>query len=287
MWVSFPDPHHPFDCPEPWSLLYDPKDVPLPKHRTRDLERRPWWHKAVLESKPQLADPVMYKFRTEGSRVPDQSDEQLAHMTANYYGMISLIDHNVGRILDALEAQGLADNTLVVYTTDHGELLGNHGLYLKHPIPYEDLLRVGMIARGPGIAPGKIITEPVSTLDLAATFYDYSGVEHDGALQSRSLRPLIENAGATRDVAWSEWHVDASRCGIPLKLRTVRTATRKCTFDLASGAGEMYDLANDPEEMNNLFDDPGYAKARKELEDMMRARPGKVREDLAEPVGMA
>ena len=107
-WVSFPDPHHAFDCPEPWSRLYDPKSVTLPQNRKKDLERRPWWHKASLEGTPQLSDPAMLKFRAEGSRVPDQTDEQLAHMTANYYGMISLIDHNVGRILEALAAQGLA-----------------------------------------------------------------------------------------------------------------------------------------------------------------------------------
>jgi arylsulfatase A-like enzyme len=124
-WVSFPDPHHPFDCPEPWSLMYDPKDMVLPAHRARDLERRPWWHKASLENKPQLADPEMLKFRAEGSRVPDQSDAQLAEMTANYYGMISLIDHNVGRILTALDDLGVANDTLVIYTTDHGEMLGN------------------------------------------------------------------------------------------------------------------------------------------------------------------
>src|SRR5690606_1274800 len=117
----------------------------------------------------------MLKFRTEGSRVPDQTDEQLAYMTANYYGMISQIDHNVGRMLEALQQLGLAEDTLVVYTTDHGELLGNHGLYLKHPIPYEDLLRVNMIVRGPGVVAGHVVREPVSTLDLAATFHDYSG----------------------------------------------------------------------------------------------------------------
>jgi arylsulfatase A-like enzyme len=101
---SFPDPHHPFDCPEPWSRMYDTRDMVLPKHRVKDLDRRPWWHKAVLEGTPQLADPMMLKFRTEGSRVPDQTDKQLAHVTAHYYGMISQIDHNVGRILEALDA---------------------------------------------------------------------------------------------------------------------------------------------------------------------------------------
>ena len=286
-WASFPDPHHAFDCPEPWSSLYDPKDMPLPANRLKDLERRPWWHKAVLEGAPQLTDPALLKFRTEGSRVPDQSDRQLAEMTANYYGMISLIDHNVGRILATLDDLGLSRDTLVVYTTDHGELLGNHGLYLKHPIPYEDLLRVTLVARGPGVAAGRVVAEPVSTLDLAPTFYDVAGVAAPLAVQGRSLAPLLAGAAETRDVAYSEWHVHPSRCGIGLQLRTVRTRTHKCTFDLGSGAGELYDLANDPAEMNNRYGDPGCAKVQKELHDMMRARPGALRSDLAEPVGMA
>jgi len=287
MWVSFPDPHHPFDCPEPWSRLYDAKSVKLPRHRTKDLERRPWWHKASLESTPQLSDPAMLKFRAEGSRVPDQSDAQLAEMTANYYGMISLIDHNVGRILEALEALGYAENTLVVYSTDHGDMLGNHGLYLKGPTPYDDLLRVTLIARGPSVAKNKVVDEPVSTLDLAPTLYDHAGVPALQELQGQSLAALLAGRSQTRDAAWSEWHVHPSRCGVALQLRTVRTKTHKCTFELGSGAGELYDLGNDPGEMNNLFDDPGCAKVRKELEDMMRARPGKVLEKLAEPIGMA
>jgi arylsulfatase A-like enzyme len=229
----------------------------------------------------------MLNFRTEGSRVPEQTDKQLAYMTANYYGMISQIDHNVGRIVDTLDALGCRDNTLVIYTTDHGELLGNHGLYLKHPIPYEDLLRVGLIIQGPGVRAGQAVQEPVSTLDLAATFYDYVDIPKPDAMQGRSLRPLLAGQGEMRDVAYSEWHVHPSRCGVGLKLRTVRTRTHKCTFELDSGAGELYDLVHDPEEMANRFDDPGYGKIRKELEDMMRARPGKLLAQLPEPIGMA
>jgi arylsulfatase A-like enzyme len=287
LWASFPDPHQPFDCPAPWSFQYEPASMPLPKHRARDLERRPWWHKATLEGRPQLADAALYNVRAKMSRIPDQSDRQLAEMTANYYGMISLVDHNVGRIVTALDDLGLARDTLVVYTTDHGDMLGNHGMYLKGPWPYEDLLRVALVARGPGVAAGAVVAEPVSTLDLAATFCEYGGVAQPAALQGRSLRRLLSGAGETRDVAYSEWHVHASRCGVGLQLRTVRTKTHKCTFELGSGAGELYDLANDPGEMDDRFDDPGCAKVRRELEDMMRARPGAVRADLAEPVGMA
>jgi arylsulfatase A-like enzyme len=201
--------------------------------------------------------------------------------------MISQIDHNVGRIVDALEALGCRDNTLVIYTTDHGELLGNHGLYLKHPIPYEDLLRVGLVIQGPGVRAGQVVQEPVSTLDLAATFYDYVDIPKPDAMQGRSLRPLLTGQEETRDVAYSEWHVHASRCGVGLKQHTVRTRTHKCTLELDSGAGELYDLVHDPEEMVNRFNDPGYGKIRKELEDMMRARPGKILAQLPEPVGMA
>ena len=175
----------------------------------------------------------------------------------------------------------------VIYTTDHGDLLGNHGLYLKGPTPYEDLLRIGMIARGPGVAQNKVVTEPVSTLDLAATFYDYAGTTAPMAVQSRTLKPLLAGASSTRDAAWSEWHVHPSRCGVGLQLRTVRTKTHKCTFELSTGAGELYDLVNDPGEMQNLFDDADYRKVRSELEALMRARPGKVLEQLAEPIGMA
>jgi arylsulfatase A-like enzyme len=287
LWVSFPDPHHPFDCPEPWSRLYHADEVELPQHRVRDLERRPWWHKASLEGTPQLANPEMIKFRAEGSRIPDQTDRQLRAMTANYYGMISQIDHNVGRILDQIDALGLTDDTLVVFTTDHGELLGNHGLYLKGPTPYEDLLRVGLIAKGPGVTPGQVVAEPVSTLDLAATFYDCAGVAVPQTGQGRSLHGFLSGRSDTRDVAYSEWYVHPSRSGVGLKLRIVRTKTHKCTFELASGAGELYDLVNDPGEMDNRYDDPAYASVRKELEGMMWARPGPILEPLPEPVGMA
>lgn len=286
LWVSFPDPHHPFDCPDPWNLLHRPEEVDLPVEGTKDLERRPWWHKASLENEPNLTDPVLKKFRAQGSRCPDQTEEQLREMIANYYGMISLIDHNVGRLLSALESMGIADDTIVFYTSDHGDLLGDHGLYLKGPTPYEGLLNVGLLASGPGVPSGKVVSDPVSTLDLAATFCDYAGTSLSPEAQSESIRPLIEG-DATRDVAYNEWNVNASRCGVPLNLRTVRTKTAKLTLELESGAGEMYDLANDPYEMQNLFDDPGYAAMRAELTDMIHARPGGVAESFDDPIGVA
>ncbi|HEY5637952.1 MAG TPA: sulfatase-like hydrolase/transferase [Burkholderiales bacterium] len=285
LWASFPDPHHPFDAPEPWSRLHDPEDVDLPVHRTLDLERRPWWHRQSLEGKPLIVEHLR-KIRENYSRIPTQSDAELRALIANYYGMISLIDHNVGRILLALDDLGLAQDTLVVFSTDHGDWLGDHGLILKGPMAYEGLLRVGLILRGPGVPAGKVVADPVSTLDLPATFADYAGVPMPGAKHSRSLRALVETDGASRDFALSEWDLRASRSGVDVDLRTVRAKTAKLTLDRISGAGELYDLANDPHEMDNRFDDPGCATLQRELTDMIRSRPDDIRPRLPQ-VGMA
>lgn len=288
MWVSFPDPHHAFDCPEPWSRLHHPDEVDIPDHRTLDLERRPWWHEASLTGETTIDDPEIRKYRMKGQRVSPQTDEQLRDMTANYYGMISLIDHNLGRILDALKATGADKDTIVIFSSDHGDLLGDHGFYLKGPTLYEGELRVGMLMQGPGIPAGQVIADPVSTLDLTPSFYDFAGLESPEGLQGASLRPLIEAAlGASREVAYSEWFVHDNRFGTALDLRLVRTKTHKCTFEMISGAGELYDLENDPIEMNNLFDVSGAAAIRKELEEMMRARPGPRLESFGTQIGMA
>mgnify|MGYP003642917460 CR=1 FL=1 len=282
-WLSFADPHHPFDAPVPWSLLHRPEDVELPHHRARDLAQRPWWHRAALENTPQGGSR---KVREEYSRMAPQTDTQLRELIANYYGMISLIDHNVGRILNALHDEGLSDNTIVVFTSDHGEWLGDHGLVLKGPMFYEGLLRVGLIMRGPGIAGGKVIADPVSTLDLAATFGDYAGVPIPSAAHSRSLRPVLE-CGAPRDHALTEWRLGPSRCGVALDLRGVRTRDAKLTLELATGAGEMYDLRDDPHEMVNRFDDPAWRGLRDDLTHRLMERPDDIRHPLTAPVGPA
>ncbi len=285
-WASFPDPHHPFDAPDPWCWMHRPDEVDLPEHRTLDLDRRPWWHRASLEGVPAMADPALRAFRQKQSRVPPQTDEQLRHMIANYYGMISLVDHNVGRVLQSLDDLGLAGNTIVVFTSDHGDWLGDHGLILKGPMHYDGVLRVGCVMRGPGVPAGKVVLDPVSTLDLPATFHDYAGVPPSRDLHSRSLRPLLESEG-TRDFAYNEWDLHPARCGVALKLRTVRTRTHKLTLEMDSGAGELYDLAADPTELDDRVGDPGRAGVQRELTDMIRSRPDDVHITQTEPSGMA
>jgi len=286
LWASFPDPHHPFDAPDPWSRMHHPDEIDLPPCRERDLDRRPWWHRAALENEPKGAGDFT-EARKSYSRIPPQGDRELRELIANYYGMVSLIDHNVGRILIALEEAGLAQNTLVIFTSDHGDWLGDHGLILKGPMHYEGLLRVGLIARGPATGKGLIVEDPVSTLDLGATFLDYAGVPAAIDQHGASLRPLLEQRGASRDFALNEWELLPSRAGVQLSLRTIRTRRYKLTVDLGSGAGELYDLADDPHEMVNRFDDPGCAAVRAELTEMLNTRPNDARPELSAQVGAA
>ncbi len=283
-WVSFPDPHHPFDCPEPWSYLHKPEDVDLPEHRTRDFENRPWWHEKVLTAEP-TGSKEGAEIRKAYSRIPEQTDEQLREIIANTYGQIALIDHQVGRLMNTLRETGLDENTIVIYFADHGDWLGDHGLILKGPMHYEGLLRVPMIVRGPGVPAGAVCDEPVSTVDLAPTMFDYSGAESLRPQHGQSLRPQIED-GAPRDFALNEWELLPTRAGVALSLRTVRTKAHKMTVDYQSGAGEMYDLVNDPDEMTNLFDDPEAAHIRTELAAMLATRPDDMRE-IQTQVGMA
>lgn len=283
-WVSFPDPHHPFDCPEPWSRLHDPAGVDLPEHRTRDFEGRPWWHRAAMEGEP--ADPKFADIRKAYSRIPPQTDDQLREIIANTYGQISFIDHQIGRILNVLLEQGLDENTIVIYISDHGDWLGDHGLILKGPMHYEGLLRVPMIVRGPGVRAGARVDQPVSTLDLGATFCDYGQAQPLLPQHGTSLRPLLERAGETREYALNEWGLLPGRVGVALELRTVRTRTHKLTLDLNSGAGEMYDLEADPDEMVNLFDAPEAQGIRATLEGYIAGRPQDTVPDRV-PVGTA
>ncbi|MDA8584817.1 sulfatase-like hydrolase/transferase [Rhodobacteraceae bacterium] len=286
IWASFPDPHHPFDCPLPWSLLHRPEDVDLLEHRTLDLDQRPWWHRATLEGQPDIrAD--MAEFRSKFSRVPELSDDHLREVIANYYGMISLIDHNVGRILAELDRLGLDKNTIVIYTSDHGDWLGDHGLLLKGPMMYEGLLRVGCLFKGPGIPKGTRVSDPVSNLDFAATLLDYAGVTPASPLHSQSMRPLIETNTASRVYAFSEWDLRPSRCGVALQLQTIRTATHKLTVDLISKDGELYDLIKDPREMKNVYGDPAFRTVQTNLEAMLEQRPNDALPQAMEQTGMA
>lgn len=288
LWVSFPDPHHPFDAPEPWSSMYRPEDVDLPKHRDLDLSRRPWWHEASLTGTPQTTEEFR-EIREQLSRQKSMSDAQLRDITASYFGMISLVDHQVGRIMAALSREGLLENTIIIVTSDHGEFLGDHGLLFKGPMLYDSLIRVGLVVAGPDVPQGRVVEDVVSTIDLAPSVVDICGGVPEG-YHGESLRPFIDSA--VNDPTWQsdhvyvEWGLDASRCGIDLDLRTVVTGQYRYTLELGSGDGELYDLHDDRYEMNNIFNESTSENILKEMEQRRLERPDDVRTKPLPIVGM-
>jgi arylsulfatase A-like enzyme len=257
-WVSFADPHHPMDPPARWFDMYDPADV---------AEVMPTQREGELDTKPPL-----HRFWTQGARGgplewanpggANLSDEQLARMIAAYYGMVSQLDHAIGRILDTLDELGLADNTIVVMTTDHGEMLGDHRIIFKGPVHYEGLLRVPLIVRGPGVPAGERATAPVGTIDLAPTMLRMAGVDVPSHMQGR---PLLDDDGrpVDREHVLTEDDFDAV---VSIPLRTITTDRYKLTAYLdAPHQGELYDLDDDPGEFVNRWDDPSYASIRSDL----------------------
>jgi arylsulfatase A-like enzyme len=268
-WVSFPDLQHPYDCPEPWSRLHNPKNIDLPAHRTLAPESLPWWYRSAL-GREGPSDARVGLTGTKNQTI-EQSDATLREIIANTYGKIAFIDDQIGRLMNALTEQGLLENTHVFYTSDHGDWLGDHGLTLKGPMFYDCLLRVPMIWRGPDVPQNRVNYEPVSTIDLSASLMDLAGVEPQLQQHGESLRPLLDGQ-AKRDFAMSEWELLPGRVDAKVSLRTVRTRTYKLTKDMNSGHGELYDLLADPNEINNLFDNPNNTDIRMRLESYLMQR---------------
>ena len=255
-WTSFTDPHHPMDPPAPWCDRYRAADMTVPARHPEEFERKPPFHRVWaggLPSPMRWANPG-------GATL---SDRELAEMMAGYYGMVAQLDHAIGRVLDALEATGQAGDTLVIVTTDHGELLGDHQMLFKGPLHYDGLLRVPLVVRGPGVRRGVVVDEPVGLIDIAPTVLELAGLAQPGTVEGRSLRTLFTGESQGR-----EWVVTENdhEMGFVLHLRTLTTPRYVLTrYDTLPGVGELYDRAVDPGEVENRWDDPACAGIRRDL----------------------
>jgi arylsulfatase A-like enzyme len=200
---------------------------------------------------------------TGAGDLPALTDADWRQIHAQYYGMVELIDHSVGRILKALEEQGLAENTAVIFTSDHGELFGDHGLLYKGPFPYEGLYRLPFVARIPGVTkPGTRASGLGTLLDLAPTFADLAGVESLPSFQGRSMLPWL-GGGDGREAVLVEF---VSRYYPELTLMTAVTERWKLTHYPNWDRGELYDVHDDPGELVNRWGDPAVADVQREME---------------------
>ena len=176
------------------------------------------------------------------------------------YGMVTHVDRCIGRILDHLRARGLHEETLVLFTTDHGELMGDHGFVLKGPFFYQSLLNVPLIVNGPGVTPA-IREELVGHVDLVPTLLDCLGLEVPAHLPGRSLRGhLAGDPSDVRDAVLTEFRPFGGR-----NMKVLHAGRWKYVHYHARPWGELFDLQADPAERRNLFADPAHAAVRAQL----------------------
>jgi arylsulfatase len=251
-------PHHPFDPPKEYMDRYDPADMPLPKYREGELENKPEYQKL---------DHVWAHNEPGYFHVADMTDDDKRQVTAAYYAMVEHIDDEVGRIIAALESTGQLENTIVVFMSDHGEMLGDHGLYLKGPHFYEEAVRVPLIIRYPEKYQQGLRSDALVELtDLAPTLLDTAGFDVPERMQGRSLLQICTGEADSshhRDFVFSEYYNAWSHersYGTML-----RTRTEKIVVYHGQDFGELYDLENDSDEFENLWDRLSHADRKLDL----------------------
>lgn len=246
--ASWIPPHDLWVIPDPYYSLVDRKKIKL----TGSTEMEEWDRKGQSRVLGGLAGP-----------------DGIREYMGIYHGMVKYIDDQVGRVLKKLDELNLAGNTLVVFTTDHGDMVGAHGCIGKSVFGFfDDLVRIPLCMRFPGrIKPGTTVRECVSQVDYMPTLLDYMGLPVPENVHGRSMRPLIEG----RKAAWRDY----AFCQRGAQGRMLRTNRYKYVFSAKPGVVALYDLQDDPDEDRNLARDPAHAAAtrmmHKRLLDVMTA----------------
>ena len=251
-------PHHPFDPPADYLARYNPDDMPLPKSRPDELENKTTYQQ--LDSQYAHNDPNSYN-------VAAMTDTDKREVTAAYYAMIELIDEGVGRMVDTLKETGQLENTIIIFMSDHGEMLGDHGIYLKGPHFYEEAVRVPLIFSWPSQFRSGLQADGLMELvDIAPTLLEAAGLDIPEAMQGKTLMPILrgESDPAThREHVFSEYYNAWSHkhsYGTML-----RSDTHKMIVYHGTDQGELYDLENDPDEFENLWNNPAQAGLKTEM----------------------
>ena len=269
MWVNFPDPHFPWTPVAPYCNMYDPASVHVP-----DEGDDPW-----PTAPASLAGYLRTVLNPTIERI--SKGDHLREITAHAHGMVTHIDDEFGRILTALEDSGLRSSTVVAFTSDHGELLGAHGLIAKGPYLYEELVRVPFVMSCPGrIAAGRRVSSVVSVLDLPKTVLamaDLELPEHPWALASaceglpdalpgRDLSPILAgSADGVRQRVLCEFDEDYTCAEARARVRSLLTERYKLNYYAGENFGQIFDLCEDPKELRDLWDEPGARPIRDDL----------------------
>lgn len=272
-WLSFPDPHHPWDPPVEEMKRVDWREVPLPAGYVEDVAER----ERVLDAKPRhwrawYDGRLVSNYEAPLAWVPaTMTADQVREVNARNAVEVELIDEALGRVLAAIGARGWADDLDVVFTTDHGELQGDFGLLFKGPYHVDGLMRLPLVWRpAPSAgAAASVVTRPVGLVDLAPTFCAIAGVEVPAWMEGRALPTDDGDADARGfERALTEW--DSELFGVGVHLRTITRDHWVCTtyqkgYSHDGTEGELYDLRDDPLQRINRWDDPSLAAVRSDL----------------------
>jgi uncharacterized sulfatase len=228
-----------------------------------ELDRMPPHYALTQEARPDFSAWKETPWPNHGFHSHLVAPEALRKNMATYYGMISFMDAQIGRILTRLDELGIAEDTLVVFSTDHGHFLGQHGLTAKGAFHYEDLLKLPFVARWPGVIPAGTESAALQSLiDLAPTFLSAAGLPIPGVMQGVDQLPVWRGEAATaRDVVVTEFRHQPTA----VHLRTYIEARYKLTVYRDREYGELFDLESDPNERCNLWEDPASAHIREAM----------------------
>jgi arylsulfatase A-like enzyme len=273
-------PHRPWQPDDNHAHMYDGADIPEPFNLFDHYEHR---SKAAANATLKVGEN-MTKTDVKRDIPPDLKGDALRKWAYQYYikdylRCIASVDDNVGRVLDYLDAEGLAKNTLVIYTSDQGFFLGDHGYFDKR-FMYEESLRMPFLARYPGvIKPGSKNADMVLNLDFPETFLDFAGQQAPADMQGRSFRPILEGHTPRdwRQSMYYRYWMHLADHGVPAHYG-VRTRQYKLIYYYGKALGssgaidrdtapewELFDIQKDPHEMNNLYGDPKHEKTIGEL----------------------
>ncbi|MFF6959470.1 sulfatase-like hydrolase/transferase [Streptomyces sp. NPDC008317] len=242
-------PHLPYLVPDHYYDLYDPDDVVLPESMAETFAGKP---------------DVQRRYSEYWSADAFDADAW-RKLNAVYWGYVTMIDHQIGRILRALEEYGLGDDTAVFFTADHGEFTGGHRLNDKGPAMYEDIYRVPAIARVPG-GPAQVSDAFATLTDLNPTLLDIAGLPASEPCDGDSLLPLLtgDTGGARAVLDRTEVVAEFHGHHFPYSQRMIRDRRYKLVHNPES-VHELYDLDRDPHELRNVHGSPAYADVRREL----------------------
>ena len=254
LWASFTDPHPPHVAPPPYDDMYDPSKVQYLGVRRGEFDNKPPIYRQLYE------DGVQGLAFNDDFGVPcaepahAEQEKKWRKFTAIHHGMVNLMDEEIGRILAALHDSGLYENTLIIFTADHGDYLGNHGFYEKGFPAFEEVYNVPFVVKNPGQAnAGKTSQALVSSLDIATTVLDFAGLPIPTVMQGISQRAVFE--GRARQ-ARESFLIENRAVQKGFYQKMLVTDTHKLVAYMDQSYGELYDLANDPHQYINLWDSP-------------------------------